>query len=102
MIVFKVRRIGTNDFINVRDYSIGQRYYHNNASFITKIIKNNLRYKGTIHEYIFNENRDLRLHLTNEMQLIHTGYSKEISQSKVKRNLKILNLIENDLKNTQN
>ena len=72
--------------------STGEEHH---TSYVYKIIKNNLRYKGTIHEYIFNENRNLRLHLTNEMQLIHTGYSKEISQSKVKRNLKILNLIKN-------
>lgn len=60
-----------------------------------KIIKNNLKYKGTIHEYVFNESRELKAHLTNEMQLLHTGYSADVSRSKVERNLEILELIKN-------
>lgn len=68
------------------------------TSYVYKIIKKNLKYKGAIHEHIFNENRSLKVHLTNELQLLHTGYSAEVSQSKVERNLKILNSIQN--KNT--
>ena len=63
--------------------------------YVYKIIKNNLKYKGTIHEYVFNENRELKAHLTNEIQLLHTGYSADVSRSKVERNLEILELIEN-------
>ena len=69
------------------------KQHHTN--YVYKIIKNNLKYKGSIHEHIFNEHRELRLHLTNELQLFHTGYSQEVSQSKVERNLEILNLIKN-------
>ena len=75
--------------------STGEEHH---TSYAYKIIKKNLKYKGTIHEYIFNENRELRAHLTNEMQLLHTGYSTEVSRLKVERNLEILNLIKN--KNT--
>ena len=75
--------------------STGEEHH---TSYVYKIIKKNLKYKGTIHEYIFNENRELKVHLTNEIQLLHTGYSIDISRSKVERNLEILNLIKN--KNT--
>ena len=75
--------------------STGEEHH---TSYVYKIIKKNLKYKGTIHEYIFNENRELKVHLTNEIQLLHTGYSIDICRSKVERNLEILNLIKN--KNT--
>ena len=57
-----------------------------------------MRYKGTIHEFLTNPQGELRIHLTDEIQLIHTGYSSEVSRSKVERNLEILNQIKN--KNT--
>lgn len=64
------------------------------TSYVYKIMKNNLKYIGTIHEHIINEEQDIKIHLTDELQLIHTGYSSEVSRSKVERNLEILNLIE--------
>lgn len=64
------------------------------TSYVYKIIKNNLKYVGTIHEHLSNNNQNLKIHLTNELQLIHTGYSSEVSRSKIERNLEILNLIE--------
>lgn len=68
------------------------------TSYVYKIIKKNLQYEGTIHENLINPQRDLRVHLTDEIQLVHTGYSSEVSRSKVERNLEILNSIKN--KNT--
>ena len=72
--------------------STGEEHH---TSYVYKIIKKNLKYKGTIHEYVFNENRELKAHLTNEIQLLHTGYSADVSRSKVERNLEIVELIEN-------
>lgn len=75
--------------------STGEQHH---TSYVYKIIKNHLQYKGTIHENLINPQRELRIHLTDEIQLIHTGYSSEVSRSKVERNLEILNQIKN--KNT--
>ena len=69
------------------------------TSYAFKIIKNKLKYVGSIHEYLTRENGEkIRVCLMNDKELVHTGYSSDISKSKVERNLEILNLIEN--KNT--
>ena len=64
------------------------------TSYTYKIMKNNLKYVGTVHEYLTNKDKELKIHLTDELQLIHTGYSKDVSRSKIERNLEILNLIK--------
>jgi glycosyltransferase involved in cell wall biosynthesis len=65
------------------------------TSYVYKIIKKNLSFKGSIHEHLYKENEELNIHLTNEIELVHTGYSSEIYRSKCERNLEILNSIEN-------
>ena len=52
-----------------------------------------IRYRGRIHEAIFKADGELELELAFErerMQLYHTGYSSDIVQSKVERNLRLL------------
>lgn len=66
----------------------------NHTSYVYKIMKNNMRYTGSIHEHLVYHNPDLKVQFTQELQLIHTGYSSEVSKSKLERNLAILNLIE--------
>ena len=63
------------------------------TQYVYKIFRNNLRFRGVIHEFLVNDNRDLKVLMVNDFALIHTGYSAEISRSKVERNLKILNSI---------
>lgn len=53
-----------------------------------------LRFEGKIHESLRHSERELNIILTDEFQIIHTGYSSDIILSKVKRNLEILNSIE--------
>lgn len=50
-----------------------------------------LRYKGNVHEYLCNEQKALGLcMLDNILRIYHTGYSTNIVQMKLKRNLALL------------
>ena len=46
------------------DKTTGEQHY---THYVYKIIKNNLKYKGTIHEYVFNENREFFLSCSYRM-----------------------------------
>ena len=52
-----------------------------------------IRYRGRIHESIFKADGELTLAFERErLQLYHTGYSADIVQSKVERNLRLLQM----------
>ena len=71
--------------------STGEQHH---SQYAYKIFKNTLKYEGSIHEYLRKDNKQFKAYLTDEMPLIHTGYSDDVSLSKVERNLELLYLIE--------
>lgn len=67
------------------------------TSYATKLFLNlpEIKYKNTIHEILFNQNRDLRIAVYKDYNIIHTGYSEKLQKSKVERNIEILDKIKN-------
>lgn len=67
------------------------------TSYVHKMFRNSkdVYYSGTIHETLHHKNRLSKVWITDELQLIHTGYSQNISDNKIKRNLELLNAIDN-------
>ena len=49
-----------------------------------------IRYHGSIHERIKNEDKEIELVYLPEFEIFHSGYSKDIVESKSKRNLDTL------------
>ena len=49
-----------------------------------------IRYKGAIHEQLENSRGNKRMVFASEVEIMHTGYSSSIVQSKVSRNLPIM------------
>jgi len=61
---------------------------------VVRIFRNheNIRFFGNIHEAIMNDGKDIKCEFVEEeyIKVFHTGYSTNIIDSKVERNLKIL------------
>ena len=72
-----------NSESNIIDSIIVVRAFRNNK---------NIRFEGNIHESIMNNGKDIQCQLIAEkdIKVFHTGYSSNIIESKVERNLKIL------------
>lgn len=61
---------------------------------IVRIFRNSprIRYKNDIHEVLYKINKSLSAHMVEEKDIViyHTGYSSDIIESKVERNIKLI------------
>lgn len=53
-----------------------------------------LMYKRKIHEVLRIDNKTLKIGMCNDLQLVHTGYTKNVNVKKIERNIEILNSLE--------
>lgn len=100
----EITRNDIEELINLIEYNKvdGIRFVTNNFDFVSgvplydsyniKFIKNdkNLKYYRKVHEVLRKNEKGLDTALCENLRIIHTGYSSNISLDKAKRNLKIL------------
>lgn len=100
----EITRNDIEELINLIEYNKvdGIRFVTSNFDFVSgillydsyniKFIKNdkNLKYYRKVHEVLRKNEKGLDTALCENLRIIHTGYSSNISLDKAKRNLKIL------------